>query len=239
MPITCKRNVEEVTNTDGFTYNLPYYTIFVFKKEIPCLLFYLAHGIDYTLSFLNVEDVISFVEKAPADWEDEYMYFNISNSLFLKVDRELFDKYPYIKSVVGGFLHICSNRTTMAKLDNTREWIKKIADPANYEKGLIVLKYFNRLLDETTKKVLRIPEYHKKDIYSLLRWLMQEYNYLRMKDNCDLGNKRLRCNEYIASLLTKTFSKRLKNRIINNGNKVTIDNIRELFKFSGDREYVS
>ena len=56
---------------------------------------------------------------------------------------------------------------------------------------------------------------------------MQEFNELRLKDNCDLSNKRLRCNEYIASLLTKEFSKRL-NRIISMGDKATIDNIREL-----------
>ena len=91
---------------------------------------------------------------------------------------------------------------------------------------------------ETTKKVLKVPQYHSEDIYALLRWMMQEFNELRLKDNCDLSNKRLRCNEYIASLLTKEFSKRL-NRIISMGDKVAIDNIRELFKFPGDGEYVS
>ena len=80
---------------------------------------------------------------------------------------------------------------------------------------------------ETTKKVLKVPEYHSEDIYALLRWMMQDFNELRMKDNCDLNNKRLRCNEYIASLLTKEFSKRL-NRIISMGEKATIDNIKEL-----------
>ena len=83
---------------------------------------------------------------------------------------------------------------------------------------------------ETTKKVLKIPEYHSKDIYALLRWMMEEFNELRLKDNLDLGNKRLRCNEYISSLLTKEFSKRL-NRIISMGDKCTIDNIKELFRF--------
>ena len=42
-------------------------------------------------------------------------------------------------------------------------------------------------------------------------------------------NKRLRCNEYIASLLTKDFSRRL-NRIIAMGDKCTVDNIKELVK---------
>ena len=62
---------------------------------------------------------------------------------------------------------------------------------------------------------------------------MQEFNTLRLKDNLDLKNKRLRCNEYVASLLTKEFSKRLK-KIFSLGDKATIDNYRELFKFPGD-----
>ena len=89
------------------------------------------------------------------------------------------------------------------------------------------------IIKETTKKVLKVPDYHSEDIYALLRWIMEEFNELRLKDNLDLGNKRLRCNEYIAALLTKEFSRRL-NRIISMRDKVTIENIKELFKFSGD-----
>ena len=42
-------------------------------------------------------------------------------------------------------------------------------------------------------------------------------------------NKRLRANEYIASLFTKELSKRL-NRIISLGDKANIANIHELVK---------
>ena len=166
--------------------------------------------------------------------------FDIGQLLcFLEVDKESFNKYPYIKSIVGGFSNICTNRISLEHLDDPKQWIKRIAGvPHNYDKGNSILKYFNRLLDRTTQKTLKLPEYHTEDIYSLLRWMMQEFNTLRLKDNCDLANKRLRCNEYIASLLTKEFSKRL-NRIISLGDKVTIDNIKELFKFPGDRQYVA
>jgi hypothetical protein len=151
----------------------------------------------------------------------------------LEVDREMFKKYPYVQSVVGAFGTVCTNRVTLEQLDDPKQWIKKIANPANYEKGNNILKYFNRLLDKSTQKILKVPEYYSSDIYALLRWIMENFNDLRMKDNCDLANKRLRCNEYIASLLTKEFSRRL-NRIISMGDKVTIDNIKELFRFSGD-----
>ena len=62
---------------------------------------------------------------------------------------------------------------------------------------------------------------------------MQNYQELRLKDNLDLKNKRLRCYEYIASMLTAEFSKRIS-RIIALGDKVTIENIREIFKFPGE-----
>lgn len=246
MPIACKRNIEEVKammeeagidhgkstvevqDMYGNTYTLPSYYVFVFRKEIPIILFYLSKGIKYTLDYLNVSSVIRFINKLPE--EVDYvnnLYFQLSSKCILEVDKEIFEKYPYIQSIVGGFCTVCTNRVTLEQLDDPKQWVKRIANPNNYEKGYSILKYFNRLLDETTKKVLKVPEYHSEDIYALLRWMMQEFNELRLKDNCDLSNKRLRCNEYIASLLTKEFSKRL-NRIISMGDKVAIDNIREL-----------
>ena len=86
---------------------------------------------------------------------------------------------------------------------------------------------------ETTKKILLIDDVHKRDIYSLVRWMMMNFNDLRLKDNMNLYNKRLRCNEYISSLLTLEFSKRL-NRVIAMGSKATIDNYKEIFKFPGE-----
>jgi hypothetical protein len=111
--------------------------------------------------------------------------------------------------------------------------MKKMNSQGSYDRSTSIMQYFDRMLDETTKKILKLPVCQKYDIYGLLRWMQEEFNELRLKDNCDLSNKRIRCNEYIASLLTKEFSKRLA-RIISMGDKATVDNIRELFKFSGD-----
>ena len=86
---------------------------------------------------------------------------------------------------------------------------------------------------ETTRKILILNDFNKRDIYALLRWIMQNYNALRMKDNLSLDNKRLRCNEYIASLLTQEFSKRL-NRIITLGAKATMVDYLDMFRFSGE-----
>lgn len=242
MPIAVKRNVIDMEDINGRKYVLPCYYVFVFRREIPIILFYLSKGLNVAMEYLNMNNVINFVEKLPVDIDQidnnyENIYFQLSNKCYLEVNRELFNKYPYVQSIVGSFGTICTNRVSLEQLDDPKQWIKKIANPANYEKGNNILKYFNRLLDTSTQKILKVPEYYSSDIYALLRWIMENFNDLRMKDNCDLANKRLRCNEYIASLLTKEFSRRL-NRIISMGDKVTIDNIKELINSSITRQLV-
>ena len=148
MPIAVKRNTVDTEDVTGKSYTLPYFNVFVFKKEIPILLFYMSKGIKYTLDYLNIADVVSFIDKLPNNLLDDYYYFQLSSKCYIQVDKEMFDKYPYIKSIVGGFITICSNRVTLDQLDDPKQWIKKIANPNNYEKGYGILKYFNRLLDK-------------------------------------------------------------------------------------------
>ena len=243
MPIAVKRNsirtenilhsINAKTDVLGNEFLLPVYNVFVFKKEIPIILFFAANGIDYALSYLGVDEVIHFVENLDNANHDKNLYFEISSKLYIEVNTELFLKYPYIQSIVGGFLHVCTNRFTLQELDNRKGWIKRLSNNNTVEKGRDILVFFNRLLDETTKKILKLNDFNKDDIYALLRWIMQNYNELRMKDNLSLENKRLRCNEYVASLLTQEFSKRL-NRIITLGAKATMDDFKDCFKFSGE-----
>ena len=242
MPIAVKRGsirTEDLVKSElskkdvcGTEFLLPIYNVFVFKKEIPIILFFAANGLDYALSFLGVDNVLKFIENIDNMDNDNYLYFQISSKLFIEVNKQIFLKYPYIQGMVGMFLHVCTNRFTLQDLNNKDIWIKKLSNNNTVEKGSDILVFFNRLLDETTKKILMLDDYNKDDIYSLLRWIMQNFNELRMKDNLSLDNKRLRCNEYVASLLTQEFSKRL-NRIITLGAKATLADFSDMFRFSG------
>ena len=98
MPVAVKRHIieddEVLTNnltteelrSDGIEsvdvvgnhYKLPVYYIFVLRKELPVILFYLSRGIKYTLDFLGVSNVISFVSKLPNELEDDMIYFQLS-----------------------------------------------------------------------------------------------------------------------------------------------------------------
>lgn len=222
---------------NGKLYTLPVYYVFVFKKEVPIILFYMSKGVDWTLDFLGVSGVIRFVEKIdPSVFnteEPDKIYFQISSRCFLECDREMFNNNIYIQSIVGGFMQICTNRVTIDQLEDNELWIKKISNPPNLEKGYVILRSLNRMIDETTKDILKIHPYHKRDIYTVLRWMMQEFTTLRLKDNMNLMNKRLRCNEYIASLLTLHFSNKLQG-IITQGDNATITKYKEMFNFPGN-----
>lgn len=243
MPIAVKRksiNAENFVKTsvekkdiNGNDFLLPVYNVFVFKKEIPIILFYVANGMDWALSYLGVDNILSFVEDIEDTTDEKYLYFQISSKCYIKVVRELFLKYPYIQGIVGGLLHVSTNRITVQDLNNREIWIKKLSKNNTIEKGEDILVFFNRLMDETTRKILMLNDHNKNDVYAILRWMMMNFNELRMKDNLSLDNKRLRCNEYIASLLTQEFSKRL-NRVITLGSKATIPDFLDMFKFSGE-----
>lgn len=232
MPVEVRRQIKDVFDINDEVYKLPMYTIVVVNRTIPVLLFFMSKGIRYTLDFLNLTGVINFVEKVEIQEEDK-LYFQVSNSCYMIVEKELFEKYTFIKSVVAGLLHISSNRVNLNNLNEPKYWIKKLANPANYEKGLTVLKYFDRLIDETTSNVLVIPDYYKGDSYSVVKWLIQHFNELRLKDNNDINTKRLRCNEVVEALLNGKFSERIK-RVIALGEKASADNYLEIFRFSGD-----
>ena len=234
MPVSLKRTSIKKEDYTGEEFTLPVYNITVFKKNLPVILFYVANeGLAPALTTLHLNDAIEFKHSVNENKLDKYLYFQISAKMYLRVRKKLFDRYPYIQSVIGGILTISSNRLTMDQLYDKDIWIKKLGTNNKYEKGKDVLVFFNRMLDETTRKILNLDPIHTENIYSLLRWMMMNYNDLRMKDNLSLDNKRLRCNEYVASLLTLEFSKRL-NRIISLGNKATMEDLVDIFRFSGE-----
>jgi hypothetical protein len=232
MPVVIKRVPIYYTDVDGTGYLLPVFRTFVFHRETDIMLFVASQmGIEYALIYMKVDSIMKLIPSLD-NRKEGYIYFQISSKCFLEVHKEMFDKYQYVQGVAAGVMEILTNRFDLSMVNNKEQFIKKLTPSNTLEKGLDTLTSFNRMLDETTRRILMVNKYHKKDVYAIIRWAMMEFNQLRMKDNLDLDNKRLRCNEQIASLLTKEFSIRL-NRIINMGSKATLENVVDIFKFPG------
>lgn len=238
MPVSLQVDTSEYTDTDKETHQAPVYSILLFKKKMNIILFYLANmGLDMTLKYFSAYDIIRFTEKDKHT--EDTICFSISSKMYLEVNKKFFYKYQYTRTIVFMLLDAMTNRMTFENLNNPDHWVEVIGSIGTtnkinqIEKGINTITFFNRLLDDTTKRLLKLHPMHKQSIYSILRWMIMHFDDLRKKDNMDLKNKRLRCNEYIAAMLTRVLGERV-NRIISLGSKATLKDIKEIFKFPGD-----
>ena len=110
---------------------------------------------------------------------------------------------------------------TQTKKMKKKKILIKIWDTVGQEKYAMITKSHYKI----AHGIFLLCSVDSKDSFkSLPKWLQG------VKDNCDLSNKRIRCNEYIAQLLTHEFSNKL-NRVVSMGSKATIDDMYDMFKF--------
>ena len=240
MPVTVERSTRVVTATNGAVFNLPLYSVKSFKAPNNIMLYFATRGFTYALAFLGVDKVVRFVEE-PSE-EDNWLSFKISSTLYVEANATIFTENRYVQSIIAMIVALADKgKYRMENLEDKNFWIMRLSsNTSNYatpeaalEKGMRDLVSFNRMVDESLKKELKIDRINKDSIYDILRWIMLNYNELRKKDNMDINNKRLRCNEYIASLMTLEISKKLR-RTITLGARATMENYLEMFKFNGN-----
>ena len=238
MPICVKTAKDDFTDMDGNTYTIPTYTIQIFKTAINVLLLYSNLTITKTLNFMEVERFIHIERKGetPPPCKDEIIRFDCGkkSDIIVAVKKRAFDKEIYIRSIVGCLINLfVETKIKYDQIDDWEEWMIIVGGKHTIRRGLYQHIFFNRLLDEVTRKELRINDQDKQNIYYLLRWIIQNYHALWSKDNLSMINKRLRCNEYLGSYFTAEVSKRI-NRIVSLGDKATIRDYLNLFKFPND-----
>ena len=237
MPICVKTSKDEFTDHEGTAYTIPVYNIQIFKTAINVLMIYSNMTITKTLQFMEVDRFIRIESK-----DKEYpknpniLRFDCGkkSDIVVAVKKDIFDKEIYVRSIVGCLVDLfAETKIKFADIDNWEEWMILVGGKNTIRRGIYQHIFFNRLLDDVTRKELKINEYDKQDIYYLLRWIIQNYHVLWSKDNLSMVNKRLRCNEYIGSFVTAEVSKRI-NRIVSLGDKATIKEYLNLFKFPED-----
>lgn len=219
-----------------------YYTFSkIFNTKIPIFIYFFANlGITETLKFFKLNDSYTIIDKKRAeilsDKEKEENYlFKLGTMIYLLVPRKLVDEDPQTRMMVYTFINSFQkkDKVSMEKIDDLDYWVRKLGsyftkNQTNYDnKGRSVKASFERLLDNTTKRVIRIPDTDKENMYTLLRWFLINYNNLRLQNNDDLANKRLRLNEcYIYPLLGLWTEGVLR---VLNGKNVTLKTLESLF----------
>lgn len=237
MPICVKTVKEEITDTNDTTYTIPIYNIQIFKSAINILLLYSHITITKTLNFMEVNRFIKILNKEDYTPDhDKSLYFECGkkSDIVVEVLKDPFEKFIYVKSVVGCLVKLFEDTKIPFKdIDDWEAWMMIVGGNNTIRRGMYQHVFFNRLLDDVTRKELKINDYDKQTIYYLLRWIVQNYHVLWEKDNLSLINKRLRCNEYVGSLMTAEISKKI-NRLVALGDRATIKEYLSAFKFPED-----
>jgi len=231
MPICIKITSHKLIDINNIEYNSYYYNLQLFKTMISVLVPYLYYGIDFMLNFLEVDRVIDFHPKNIYTDDPNYLYFPVNNSI-IRVYKKAFDQFIYVKSVVSMlYILMDDNFLEYNTISNRNELCKIFTLNGTSEESMLI--FHKRLYDETTKKELFLDKDNKDSIYSIIRWVIQNFIELWEIDNLNIYNKRLRCNEYLASFITKELSKKL-NRPTILGNRATIDDYIKMVNFNSD-----
>lgn len=246
MPIRVKKVALDIYTDDGAVYNVHSFHAYMMDEFVNIFLYYFAKfGVSDTIEYFNVGQ---FIQIVPASIIDEYgkkpscLYIEAGKSLFIEVDKNAFFGSDYIRNIVGTIAEVIQGKTTYEELESKEMWITRIGatkktakKESHYELGKRYQTLFMRMQDKTSRESLRTTEHNKHTIYNIIRWLCQHYDVLRMKDNLDILNKRLRCNQYIAFSINLIISEHIKKFV--NDTAITreklISKYKNFFSFKG------
>jgi hypothetical protein len=241
MPITVNFRTSTIKELRGQEYTFTSFYMKLFKRQISVMLFYFSKlGFYNSLKYFIMDQFITAVEPKSVDLEDEEnLYFNANRYVVIKVNKEFFDRFDYVKAMTAMVIECFAAKTNFDNLDNHNYWIEQLGalytkTPYKmHESGRSTIVFFERLLDLTSKGSLKVSEINKLSIYSVVRWMISNFAELRQKNNLDLSTKRLRLNEYIASLLSIRIGESVS-RVLTYGNNIELKQVqRYIFNFSG------
>ena len=190
---------------------------------------------------------IAIVQKVKPEKFDKFIYLPL-DEVFIKVNRYLFDNNEMVRSVAGMLYYLSSKEHPVDwySLFDRNYWTCRVGlvgaanskdknIDAYKEKGKTTMMMFERHLKTITIKNLRLPDCYKENIYCALRWLIFDYDELKLKDNIDVTTKRIRKNEYIVdSTLGRKISEMINTFIskLSDSRSNDMDALLELFNYS-------
>lgn len=215
----------------------------LFNKSTPALAYTFAkYGFYGTFKYLGVRDI--FVTDHPIE-DPNFYCFKMDKSAYVSAPRVLYDADHMTQNVVATIMKAYVIGMDINHIYTRDFWVRSLggyfnnytsekmlavltgSDPSitdTIDKGYSILDSFESIYDIDTKKNLRLPDDMKKDTYDIIRWIIREFNYLRMKDNQDLAIKKLRYETYIASLYGIKLVRGIS-RVADMNKKITLSSI--------------
>jgi hypothetical protein len=237
MPIVIRNIKTDFTDINGVEFSSKVFTLDLFKSKTNFILYFLAKmGFDSVIDYFGFSNDIGVLLQDDADISHpDFYFFGLTKKIYLFVRKTVMET-EFGSNFVGSLINACSGRMTIEELYNLGYWEKRLGSlftkntNAHLEKARKILISFERILDNGTKKNLRISSEDKESVYSIVRWMIRNYTELYNQDNMDLANKRLRVTEYLIHPLLLKFSANTYRLL--NSKSLSISKIKSIFNIS-------
>ena len=249
MATRVTRYFNDIVTTEGETLKATYYHSRIFNKGIAAAKYIFAKfGYYGGLNFLGLSGCI-FITREDPHKEDMYT-FKVSDEIYISTPKFLFDKNILLQNIIVTLYQNIVPNMPYESVFDPLYWVRslgsefsggmeRLADimtsednediPDVLDKGYSILDSFENIYDISTKQSIRLPESEKETTYHIIRWVMREFNALRLKDNLDISCKKIRFAEYIASLYAFKIALGIY-RVSDMNKKATIVNIRKAIR---------
>lgn len=246
MPIKVRKVPIGLRDASGEIYNIHAFESYVMDAFVNLLVYYFADmGVLDTIEYFNVGRFVSIVQQKDVDeygYHPENLYFPCGEVL-VSVTKDVFFKSKYVRNIVGTITQCLGNNMTWDTMMNADTWFNRIgatktsAKPEAWkELGTRYKILYNRMLDKSSRKKLRTTWRSKETIYNIFRWIVQNYDELRRKDNIDILTKCLRCYQYMGFSVNTVISEHIK-KFVNttvNTKDALINKYKTFFSFRGN-----
>ena len=249
MATRVTRYYNSFKTTKGEEVKLNYYHSRIFNKGISACKYILAkYGYYGFIDFMGINDSIIITSFDMDD--DDYYTFQASSNIFINSPKFILDRVPVVQTAVATLLQSIVDGIDYMHVFDTNFWIRSLGAeftsggmekmisildpdddsvPDTFDKGLSILESLENIYDNNTRDEIRLPMEDKATTYHLLRWIMREFNALRLKDNLDIGFKKIRFAEYIASLYAFKVAQGIY-RVSDANKRASVDGIRKAIR---------
>ena len=205
-------------------------TSYVFTKKADCMKFILGrYGVYGAMEMLELNHIHVYDIDSPSMDPNLYYTFTDKHGVIkISVLKELFERDNMTQSFCITLSRATKKHDELADIYDPRYWTRALGGDfmsPTLDKGIPVLDSLESIYDLKTKASIRLPMEDKENVYCILRWMMREFNYLRVKDNLDISTKRPRmADEYLPSIYAMKISRGIY-RISDKGKNVTFKDV--------------
>jgi len=194
-----KEDNKGLMTTDEELITTNYFSMTAFNKTFSPFKYILAKfGLYETLKFMNFQFIR--IDKEDPNFADYYTFK--TGKVYLSCPKHLFNSDNVVQSFICT-LHMAFNKKGKYHDLFTKEyWLESLGGEwgKSSAKGSSLIESIEGIYDKATYEAIHLPEKYKCSVYHILRWMISEFDLLMQRDNLNLETKRVRLEEYIASL---------------------------------------